>query len=189
MVYARVTADADQPTLLESLRAIAENKGMYSLSGAARTISGITLVFGALYLWSTWIIREGFGSPLVPFLFVASGVFTAMSGVYALLLPASAGEASDVSVTATTEALSALRWVAGKMGFTAAGLALAAAGLRQWHAGGMLRRIAPASILIGVGMQLIWVDAATIVHRITGVALVVWLVVIGVMLLTVGRQR
>ena len=40
MVYARVSADADQPTLLESLRAIAASEAMYSLSGAARLISG-----------------------------------------------------------------------------------------------------------------------------------------------------
>ena len=186
MVYARVSADADQPTLLESMRAIADNTGMYSLSGAARTISGITLVIGALCLSNTWIIRERFGTPLVPCLFVVSGVLTAMSGVYALLLAGTAGEASEVSVTATREALSALRWLAGKIGFAAGGLALAAAGLRQWHAGGMLRRIAPASILVGIGMQLIWMDAATIVHRITGVAFVVWLVLIGMMLL-MGR--
>ena len=184
MVLARIAADADHPTLLESLRAIAVNKGMYTLSGAARAISGVTLVLGGLFLLETWIIRERFGTPAVPYALVVSGVFTAMSGVYALLLAGSAGEASEVSVTAVIGALSDLRWVTGKLGFTAAGLALAAAGLRQWQSGGMLMRIAPASILLGIAMQLIWVDAATIVHRVTGVAFVVWLALIGTMLLT-----
>ena len=53
MVYARVSADADQPTLLESLRAIAASKAMYSLSGAARFISGVTLIAGAWFLLRT----------------------------------------------------------------------------------------------------------------------------------------
>ena len=59
MVYARVSADADQPTLLESLRAIAASKAMYSLSGAARFISGVTLIAGAWFLLRTRVILGG----------------------------------------------------------------------------------------------------------------------------------
>ncbi|MCE2465217.1 MAG: hypothetical protein J4G01_03930, partial [Dehalococcoidia bacterium] len=66
MVYARVSADADQPTLLESLRAIEANKAMYSLSGIARSISGLSLFIPALFLLKTWVIREGYGTRLVP---------------------------------------------------------------------------------------------------------------------------
>ena len=193
MVYARVAADADQPTLLESLWAIAANKSMYSLSGAARFISGATLIAGAWFLLRTWIVREGFGTPLVPYLFVASGAFTAVSGVCALVLAASAPDASEAAalsaVDSSTETVAYLRWLTGKIGFSAAGLALVVAALRQWRAGGAIRRIAPASALIGIGMQLIWVDAATVAHRITGVAFFVCLIVIGVMLLTGRVER
>ena len=107
MVYARVSADADQDTLLESLRAIATNKAMYSLSGAARLISGITLMAGALYLWRTWIlskaigVREGFGTRFVPILFAASGVFTAVSGACALSLATTATVGVDTVDTTT----------------------------------------------------------------------------------------
>lgn len=55
MVYARVSADADQLTLLESLHAIADNMAMYVTSGAARLISGITLFASASFLLRTWI--------------------------------------------------------------------------------------------------------------------------------------
>ena len=95
MVYARVSADADQPTLLESLRAIAASKAMYSLSGAARFISGVTLIAGAWFLLRTRVILGGFGIPIVPYLFVASGAFTAVSGVCALALAASAPDAPE----------------------------------------------------------------------------------------------
>ena len=102
-------------------------------------------------------------------------------------MSASVGDASEVAATATTETVSTLRWVTGKLGFTAAGLALAVVGLRYW---GASRVIALASVVIGVGMLLIWVDAATIVHRITGNAFFLWLVVMGVLLLrgTVERR-
>ena len=188
MVYARVAADADQSTLLESMRAIAANKAMYSLSGAARLISGITLIAGAWFLLRTWIIREGFGTPVVPYLFVVSGAFTAVSGGCALALAASATETLG-SVDSSTETVALLRWFTGKVGFAASGLALLAAAQRQWKAGSEIRRIAPASALIGIAMQLIWVDAATIMHRISGVAFFVWLVVIGVMLVSGRVER
>ena len=68
MVFARVAADADKDTLLESLHAILVNRAMYNISGGARLISGVTLLAGALFLWKTWIIREGFGSRIVPLL-------------------------------------------------------------------------------------------------------------------------
>ncbi len=187
MVFARISADADQPTLVESLRAIATNTGMYTFAGVARVMSGAVLVAAAWQVWKSTIIRERLGTPLVPYLLVASGAFTAASGVCALVLAASVGDASEVTVSATTEAVSTLRWVTGKLGFTAAGLALVAVGLRQWKASGV---VGPASVVIGIGMQLIWVDAATIAHRLTGNALFLWLVVVGIMLLrgTVERR-
>ena len=188
MVYARVAADADKDTLLESLHAIAADKTMYSLTGAARLVSGITLMAGAWFLWKTWIIREGFGTSLVPLLLAVSGVFTAVSGACALGLAASATESLS-SVDSSTETVATLRWLTGKIGFAAAGLALLAAAHRQWSAGDPIRRIAPASALIGIAMQLIWLDAATVVHRVSGVAFVVWLVVIGAMLLTGRVER
>lgn len=178
-VFTRIAADADQPTIEESLRAIATNTGMYTVAGVARILSGIALAVAAWQLWRSTTIRENLGTPLVPSLLGASGVITAASGVCALVLAASVGDPSEVAASGTQDAVSTLRWVTGKLGFTAAGLALAAVGLRQWSAS---RVIAAASVVIGVAMLLIWVDAATIVHRISGNAFFLWLVVIGVLL-------
>ncbi len=193
MVFARVSADADQPDLLESIRAIAADKAMYSVSGAARLVSALALIAGAWFLWCTWIVRERLGTPLVPLLLAVSGAFTAVSGVCALALAASAPAASEAAalsvVEGSTEAIASVRWITGAAGFAAAGLALLAAAQRQWKAGGALRRIAPGSLALGIGMQFIWVDAATIVHRISGIAFVLWLVVIAAMLLTGRVER
>ena len=69
------------------------------------------------------------------------------------------------------------------------GLALVAAAPYQWKAGGILRYVAVASAVIGIAMQFIWIDAATAVHRVSGAAVFIWLLVIGVMLLAGRVER
>ncbi len=189
MVYARVSADADQPTLLESLRAIEESRWMYGTSAAARFVSGIALLAAAWYLSRTLIIRDGLGTPLVPYLLAVSGIVTAVSGtcagvlaVYQMPEAAAASGAAAFEAPTALEATSTLRWLTGKIGFAAAGIALLVAARYQWQVGGALRWIAPASAVIGISMQLIWIDAATIMHRIGGTAFLLWLVVMGTML-------
>ena len=180
-VLGRVAADADQPTLQESMDAIALNRALYTTGGVARLISGVTLIAGALFLLRTWIIRERLGTPLVPALFIASGALTAASGACAVGLAISAPD--------VVEAVADLRWLTGKIGFAAAGLALIVAARYQWRAGGSLRRIAPVTFLLGISMQLIWIDAATVLHRITGPAFFIWLLAIGGMLFTGRVER
>ena len=187
MVVARVMADADQPTLVESLAAIAESRVSYSLSGIARLVSGVTLLAGAWLLLATWIIRQRRATPLVPWLFVGSGIFTAVSGLCAVVLATIATSAADPG--AFTEVTAYLRWTTGKIGFTAAGLALLVAARYQWMAGGALRFISPLSVIIGCAMLLIWIDALTYLHRFSGVAFVLWLVAIGFMLFTGRVER
>ena len=186
-IAGRVAADADQPTLAESIAAIAENSALYGAGGVGRLLSGVTLVLGAWFLWSTWIIRERLGTPLVPGLFAVSGLFTAVSGACAVALALSASASPEVSTA--IETTSVIRWTTGKLGFAAAGLALLAAARYQWMVGGTLRRIAPVSALLGIGMQIIWIDAATVVHRLTGPVFFLWLVVIGLMLATGRVER
>ena len=190
MVFARISADADQPTLAESLFAIANNRAMYGVSGAARILSGVTLMAAAWYLLRTWIIRERLATPLVPALFLVSGIVTVVSGASAIALAASVSNASDTAILSTvdtsTETIDLLRWLTGKIGFTLMGLALIVATPYLWRAGGFLRYISVLSAAVGISMQFIWFDSATVMHQISGNAIFIWLVVIGVLLLT-GR--
>ncbi|MXY20365.1 MAG: hypothetical protein F4Y49_03410 [Dehalococcoidia bacterium] len=188
-VIGRVAADADQATLAESLVSISEARGLYGLGGAARLISGVTLLAAAWYLSRTWIIRERLGTPLVPILLAVSGAFTAVSGACAVLLAVSAPDVASLSVAPPMENSELLRWLTGKIGFAAAGLALIVAARYQWKVGGALRYIAPASLVIGVAMQFIWFDAVTLLHRISGVAFLVWLIAVGGMLFTGRVER
>ena len=189
-VVGRVAADADYPTLAESLYAISLKKELYGIGGAGRLLSGITLIAGAWYLAKTWIIRERLGTPLVPVLFALSGAFTAVSGACAVGL-ALFGPGIEVfeSVEGMIESTAFIRWITGKIGFSAAGLALIVAARYQWKVGGTLRFVAPASLIIGVAMQLIWIDSAIFVHRVSGSALLVWLLLIGTMLFSGRVER
>ena len=58
MVFTRVAGDADQDTLLKSLRAVDENRALYGISGMARLLSGVALFTAAWLLLRTWIIRD-----------------------------------------------------------------------------------------------------------------------------------
>ncbi len=42
--------------------------------------------------------------------------------------------------------------------------------------------MAAVTVLLGLAMQFIWLDAATLLHRLTGIVFVLWLVVAGGML-------
>ena len=188
-VMARISADADQETLTESLAAIAESRWFYAIGGAARLASGVTLLAAACFLLRTWIIRERLATPIVPVLLGVSGVVTGLSGVCAVVLAASAPEPPGAVISGSTETIHYLRWLTGKIGFTAAGLALIGAARYQWKAGGGLKLISPASAVIGVAMLFIWVDAATVIHPISGAAFFVWLAVVGVLLATGRVER
>lgn len=179
----RVAADTDQPTLAETLSAISLNRGLYALGGASRLVAGITLVAAAWYLLRTWIIRERWATPLVPRLFAVSGAFSIVSGACAVVLAALAPETSSF-----IELSELLRWLTGKIGFASAGLALVAASRYQWMVGGALRHIAPFSAVVGVAMQFIWIDAATLAHPIVGAAFFIWLLAVGSMLFS-GRTE
>lgn len=190
MVYARVASDTDQGTLVESLRAVAENRGMYGLFGAARLVSGLTLLAAGWFLLRTWIIRDRWATPWVPYLFALSGVCTAISGICAIVIAFQA----DAGITSANDVagigvVADLLWITGKVGFTGAGLALLVAAWFQWQVGRALRKVSPGSVVLGVAMQFIWLDAASIVHPIVGGLFFLWLLVIGTMLASGRVER
>ena len=192
-VLGRVAAGADLPTLAESLAAVGRRRGLYGIGGAARLLSGITLFAGAWFLWHTRFMRRRLGTLLVSVLLAASGLFTGVSGTCALALAQIAPEPSAAAAAARVGGGAALvaelRSISGKIGFNLAGLALLATAVRQWRVGGALRRLAPASALVGAAMQLIWVDAAIALHRFTGPLFMVWLALIGFMLASGRVER
>lgn len=190
-VVGRVWADADHETLADSLAAIAESRGLYGLGGAGRLLSGGTLIAAGWFLFGSASDNRRASSAVVPLLFAVSGAFTACSGALAVSLAAAPAAWMDVAglegvALSRQEATVWLRRFAGAVGFAVAGLALLVVAWRQWGAGGALKRIAPASALLGLAIQFVWLDAATVMHIVTGTLFVAWLVAGGRMLLKGG---
>ncbi len=192
MVIGRLAAGADGTTLIGSLIAISENRSMYVLAGVARLVSGITLFGAAWYLPRTPLFRPLSRLPVLGMgiCLALSGAFTAASGALAIALAALAPEVVPLGALSPLLGLadltSDLRWSTGKIGFALAGLAVLAIAGFQWQSRGVLRHLAPWSASIAIAMQFIWIDSATIVHRIVGGVFWLWLVGFGVLLLT-GR--
>ena len=177
-VVTRVSANADQPTLAESLVVISENKALYASGGGARFVSGFTLIVAAWFLSKMGAGENQPSARLASLIFALSGLSTAISGASAIALTTAAPAPPDALPETTAYA----RLLTGKIGFTLAGLALLPEARRQWNLGPPFKYLAPASGVIGIAMQFIWWDAATTVHRITGIAFLFWLIVVGVLL-------
>ena len=195
-VIARVAADADQDTLLESLLTVDENRAIYGVSGAARLLAGGTLFAAGAFLWRSWIIRERLATSWVPCLLAWSGICTVVSGAMVLVVTAYpapqtavVGEVLTGDIAEMVDIAWDLRWITAKAGFAIAGAALMLAARYQWQVGGMLKGIAPVAALIGFAMQFIWIDAATLLHPVVGSAFFLWLVAVGIMLATGRTER
>lgn len=188
----RLAADADQPAAAQILEAIFLSPGLYGLGGGARLAAGLTLMAAAWCLGRSRIVGRQRGSPLIPWLLGASGGFTAVSGMAALILAVSSPMflllTTDPDAFGLMESLIQARWFTGKIGFTLAGLALIPASRLPWKGGRAVRSMGPLSAILGVAMQFIWVDSAAASHPVVGVAFFVWLVVAGSLLYT-GRVR
>ena len=98
-VVTRVASGADQPTLLESLAAIAANMELYSIGGIARIASGVTLIATAGFVLKIWADGGRWSLPTVPAIMIASGGFTGVSGVCAVGLAFAAGAVNDAFLT------------------------------------------------------------------------------------------
>ena len=187
-VPARLLADADQPTLAESLWAIAINNTPYMIGGVARSVSGLALLGAAWFLWRFLHNRHPIAICISAIALALSGLITAISGLCAVVLAASVPDVGPVAVLIREGWEESLRpwydarWITGKLGFTLAGLGLIALSPAQWRIGGLLKISAVADVIIGIAMLFIWIDAATVVHRVSGIAFLLWLIVSGVWL-------
>ena len=176
MVFARVAADADEPTMAESLRAIPDSRALFSLSAVARLVSGVTLIAASWYLLRARSSPGSWTTAPAAYLLCLSGVCTAVSGAAAIILAAGASTGEPPAIL---ESAYHARWVMGKVGFSIAGLALVAGFRPQWGITGSPRFLAVASAVLGAGMLFIWWDAATVVHRAVGILFLVWLLAVG----------
>ena len=174
----------------EKLNAIGAAAMAYATGGTARLAGGLTLLAAAWPLWRVMGAYHPRAMGAAALLLAASGVASAVSGGCAVALAALAPEPQSISPLVSAggldhgagDALLTLRWFTGALGFALAGLGLIALAPAQWRLGGVLRLTAVVGAGLGLAMLFIWLDAATVVHRITGVGFLIWLIVSGLWL-------
>ena len=191
-VLTRLTSSMEPPEGAPVQFTIILSTGVYASAGAARILAGLGLLAAAVFLrratsaWHRWAHVAGL-------LLGASGAVTAVSGACMLALAMEIPQAANGGTGAVVapivweipgwvEPIDAARWITGKIGFTLAGLGLITLGPVQWRIGGLLKVSTVADVIIGVAMLFIWVDAATVMHRVSGIAFLAWLVVSGLWL-------
>ena len=133
MVIGRVATDADQPTLLESLNAIADSRFLYGVSGGARWVLGNCIRGSGL------AIDEDLDHPGTFRLTTRSGNFRGIGDMHGPIwsLCGSVGLGSSHRPSTFPvlfwETTAMLRETAGKIGFAAAGLSIVVAARYQWR--------------------------------------------------------
>ena len=188
-VVTRLAGSQEPPADSPLYAPVILDTNLYALAGAARVVSGLALLAMAILCWRRPVPAGGGAvMGMAVALLGISGVVTAASGACMLALAAAvpatdAGSSALPSLAAVggilgwVEPLNEARSITGKAGFTLAGLGLAALALAQWRIGGrLLKTGAVVSAVIGVAMLFIWVDAATAMHRISGIAFLLWLI-------------
>ena len=178
MVWTRLQADIDQPTFEETLAAIDQNTLWYTWHGLARTFFGASLIIVAVFIKPAMFLARGWQLRLSSIVLNLGGIAMITSGVIVLFISTVYWtDAYDV------ESFDHYREIAGSIGNTLIGLAIILLTVVQWRLGGFLKSVALLAPFVGIGMILVWIDATTILHRISGTGFLIWLLATAIVLI------
>ena len=163
MVWTRLQADIDQPTFEETLAAIDQNTIWYSWHGTARAFFGVSLIIAAAFIKPAMFLARGWQLRLSSIVLNLGGIAMIVSGVLVIFISL-LDRRSTSKVSTITARSRKYRQHLYRFGHHPAEMAI---GFHE--ASGLL---AP---FVGIGMILVWIDAATILHRISGTGFLIWL--------------
>ena len=179
MVWIRLQADIDQPTFEETLAAIDQNTLWYTWHGLARTFFGASLIIVAVFIKPAMFLARGWQLRLSSIVLNLGGIAMIVSGVLVIFISTVYWtDAYDV------ESFDHYREIAGSIGNTLIGLAIILLTVVQWRLGGFMKSVALLAPFVGIGMILVWIDAATILHRISGTGFLIWLLATAIVLMS-----
>ncbi len=200
MVVLRLQSATDHETVEATFTAVRDNFVVFVWYGAMRVIYGVLLLTSGIMMRSAISIDRSLAYNTFTMGLTTGGAITVVSG---LLIPFLGVEVllsygsqalhpeilvSDIDPGSMGYLLEQLRTLTGKIGFTLTGGALLAFALATWRNSGVSKLIAPISLVVGGAMMLIWWDAATVLHRITGAALFIWTIATAVLLMAGGLR-
>ena len=178
MVWTRLQADIDQPSFEETLAAIDQNTLWYTWHGMARTFFGALLIAAAGFLKPAVFLARGWQLRLSGVLLSLGGIAMIISGALVIFIVA----AYWVD-TYNLERFDHYREITGSIGNTLIGLAIVLLSVVQWRLGGFIKPVTLLAPFVGIGMILVWLDAATNLHRISGTGFLIWLLATALVLI------
>ncbi len=201
-IVTRIASGADQPDALDSMAMISANHSWYLASKIANLVAAFLLLAASPLVFQVFRIHDR-TLPLLAAVFLgAAGAFWLFSSLAGLALadilskeaygPSRIYYADDLSSQTTLYAFQAIepvRAAAGRVGFTAAALGLAAWSATIVFAKPLPRWLGGAGWASAVAMFFIWEPEATAMHRAGGAALLGWLLVVAGLLTWKGTDR
>ncbi len=184
-IVTRIASGADQPDALGSMAMISANHSWYLASKIANLAAAFVLLASAVPIFQVFRVHDQTLSLLTAVLLGTAGIFWLYSSLAGLALAEIYGQgvAETAVLTSNPEqfafaAIEPVRAIAGRVGFTAAALAIAA-----WSALIVLAKPLPrwlgwAGWATAVAMFFIWDPEATALHRLGGGALLLWLLLV-----------
>ena len=195
-IATRIASGTDQPDVTNSVLMLTVNHGWYVASKIANLVAAFLLLTLAVMLYRVFYACDRTLAGLSATLFLAAGVLWLFSSVAGLALAEIyGGPASESALLTRGSQFSAfstiepVRAIAGRTGFTAAGLALISLSTLIALARPLPRWLGWSGWMIGLAMFFIWDPEATTMHRLGGAALLVWFLLVAVLLAWKGATK
>ena len=194
-IVTRIASSADQPDAVLSIAMISANHTAYLASKVANLAAGFLLLGASVLLYQVFSAHDRALSLVAASLLVTAAIFWTHSSLAGLALAEVYGKPvpETAVLTSNTEqfafhAIEPVRAMAGRVGFTAVALGLAALGALIALAGPLPRWLGWTAWAVAIAMFFIWDPEATAMHRVGGGALLVWLLALAGLLAWKGTQ-
>ena len=195
-IVTRIASSADQPDAMFSIAMISANHTAYLASKVANMAAAFLLLGAGVLLYLVFSAHDRALSLVAASLLVTAAIFWMYSSLAGLALAEVYGKPvpETAVLTSNTEqfafhAIEPVRAMAGRVGFTAVALGLAALGALIALAGPLPRWLGWTAWAVAIAMFFIWDPEATAMHRVGGGALLVWLLALAGLLAWKGTQN
>lgn len=195
-IVTRIASGADQPDTLGSISMISANHTWYLASKIANLVAAFLLLAAAILIFQVFRSCDRTLSLLSAVLLGTAGIFWLYSSLAGLALAEIYGGAvQDIALLGSGgqpfafQAIEPVRATAGRVGFTAAALGLAALSSLFVVASPLPRWLGWAGWAIAIAMLFIWDPDAAVMHRLGGGVLLLWLLVVAGLLALKGTAH
>jgi len=180
-IVTRIASGSDMESSAEAMAMITANHSWYLASKIANLVAAFLLLASGVLIYRIFRPFDHALALLAGAFFAVAASLWLLSSLAGLAIAEVLGGSSGPtaaylagSQSSAFNAIEPVRAIAGRVGFTAAALALAFLGLLITFARPMPRWFGWAALPIAVAMLFIWDPGASAMHRIGGSALLLW---------------